>query len=433
MNRVKREWTKQRLGDLRASTKYAFVGGPFGSNLVSRDYTDKGVPVIRGNNLPTHSTFSLSDLVFVSEKKADALRQNNAGPGDLIFTQRGTLGQVGLIPIDSPYSRFIISQSQMKLTVDKEKADARFLYHYFRLPATIERIIGLAISSGVPHINLNILREFQVLTPPVSIQRKISAILSAYDELIENNKRRIALLEKLAVEIYREWFVRLRFPGHQRVKCVGARPASWVPGRLGDIANITMGQSPPSNTYNESGDGLQFHQGVGTYGHRFPRKRTFCTATGRKARKGDILFSVRAPVGRLNIADSEMIIGRGLAAMRHKQGYNSYLYYLLKLVFADEDIIGNGSIFNSVGKDELAKFQVLQPDEHLVKLFEAQAEPIDKHIAALDLSVEYLTQTRDLLLPRLISGKLSVENLEIQLPPGMMKEPCQDSNVTPHA
>ncbi|MEI7880934.1 MAG: hypothetical protein WCI95_08680 [bacterium] len=101
-------------------------------------------------------------------------------------------------------------------------------------------------------------------------------------------------------------------------------------------------------------------------------------------------------------------------------GVNAYLFYLLKVVFANEDIIGNGSIFNSVGKDELAKFQILQPEDNLVEHFQAIAVSIDQQIESLSNSVEYLTKTRDLLLPRLISGKLSVEDLDIQFPPGMV-------------
>lgn len=266
------------------------------------------------------------------------------------------------------------------------------------------------------------LKRIKIHLPPFPVQKKIAAILSAYDELIENNKRRIALLEKMAEEIYREWFVRLRFPGHEKVKIVKGIPATWVVKRFGEIANFTMGQSPPSESYNESGQGLPFHQGVGTYGNRFPRKVTYCDANGRKARKGDILFSVRAPVGRLNIVDCDMIIGRGLAAIRHKAGYNSYLFYMLKVIFANEDIIGNGSIFNSVGKDELAKFQVLQPDEPLVVQFQSIAASIDQQIEILSRSVDNLMTTRNQLLPRLISGKLSVENLDIQFPPGMAEE-----------
>ena len=194
----------------------------------------------------------------------------------------------------------------------------------------------------------------------MKIQKKIAAILSAYDDLIENNKRRIVLLEKMAEEIYREWFVRMRFPGHEKAKFVKGVPEGWDVATLDDLVNFTMGQSPKSEFYNETGEGLPFNQGVGTYGERFPKRMTYCSSDGRKAKKGDILFSVRAPVGRLNIADCEMIIGRGLAAISHKQNLNSYLFYLLTVAFANEDIIGNGSIFNSVGKDELAKFKTLQ-------------------------------------------------------------------------
>lgn len=242
---------------------------------------------------------------------------------------------------------------------------------------------------------------------------------SATGDLIEVNKRRIALLEKMAEELYREWFVRMRFPGHQHTRFVKGVPEGWSETQLGKIARFTMGQSPKSEFYNEIGEGLPFHQGVGTYGDRFPNTSTYCSVDGRRAFMGDILFSVRAPVGRLNIADCDMIIGRGLAAIKHVDSKNSYLYYLLKTVFANEDIIGNGSIFNSVGKDELARFGVHGHPVSLVQKFDDIARPIDQQIERLIRSKAILTKTRDLLLPRLISGKLSVENLDIQFPPSM--------------
>ena len=312
------------------------------------------------------------------------------------------------------------------MTVDPGRADSLYLYNYFRLPSTVSYIENHALQSGVPHINLGILKKLQIICPPLSVQKKISAVISVYDELIENNQRRIALLEKMAEEIYREWFVRLRFPGHEMVKKVKGVPQGWRPSCLGNIANFTMGQSPSSEFYNEVGNGLPFHQGVGTYGERFPRTVTYCSEDGRRAHSGDILFSVRAPVGRLNIADQEMIIGRGLAAIRHKKEHDSYLYYLLKTAFANEDIIGNGSIFNSVGKDELAKFPVFEPEPSLVERFDAMVSKIDKQITMLMQATECSKSSRDALLPRLISGKLSVENLDIQFPPSMV-EPVHET------
>jgi type I restriction enzyme S subunit len=329
----------------------------------------------------------------------------------------------------------LLNQRAGKVVItDRDALDNDYLY-YVLSTQEVRQAIALMAHGAANQANVSPkdIEKLKLNVLPRAEQVKIGQLLSAYDHLIENNKRRIELLEKLAEEIYREWFVRLRFPGYQKINFVKARPATWVPTRLGEIAILIMGQSPPSATYNQLGHGLPFHQGVGTYEDRFPKKVVFCTANGRRARKGDVLFSVRAPVGRLNIADSEMVIGRGLAAIRHKQGHNSYLYYLLKVVFADEDIIGNGSIFNSVGKDELARFEILQPDEQLIKSFETQAARIDEQIAILTQSVECLIKARDLLLPRLISGKLSVENLDIQFPPGMMEELDHPPTLTHHA
>ena len=125
------EWHKSKLVDVAAKKRWALNGGPFGSKLSTKHYTESGVPVIRGTNLSAQSKFSFDDFVYVSEEKADELRPNNAHPGDLVFTQRGTIGQVGLIPLDSSIPRFVISQSQMKLTPDPEQAEPLFLYYYF--------------------------------------------------------------------------------------------------------------------------------------------------------------------------------------------------------------------------------------------------------------------------------------------------------------
>ncbi len=278
-----------------------------------------------------------------------------------------------------------------------------------------------SISRGTTQDNMSLekLLSIEFPAPRLGLQKKIAAVLSSYDDLIEVNKRRIALLEKMAEELYREWFVRMRFPGHQHTHFVKGVPEGWEETEFGKIATFTMGQSPKSEFYNVVGEGLPFHQGVGTYGNRFPNTVTYCSVSGRQAHKGDILFSVRAPVGRLNIADQKMIIGRGLAAIHHRDGKNSYFYYLLKTIFANEDIIGNGAIFNSVGKGELSRLAIFRHPKNLIDDFEKNVRQIDDEIENLIRANSILTQTRDLLLPRLISGKLSVENLDIQFPPGM--------------
>ena len=196
-----------RLETLAAEGRYSLIGGPFGSKLTGKDYVGEGIPVIRGSNLNGGRYLEEAEFVFVSEQKMrEDLFSNLAYPGDVIFTQRGTLGQIALIPRDALFDTYVISQSQMKLTVDPEKADARFVYYYFSSREAQQRILNHNSSSGVPPINLNALRNFPVPSLPVSAQTEIADILSAYDDRIENNRRRMALLEEAARLLYREWF-----------------------------------------------------------------------------------------------------------------------------------------------------------------------------------------------------------------------------------
>jgi type I restriction enzyme S subunit len=429
---VKPPWATQRLGELRAETKHALVGGPFGSNLVSRDYSDEGIPVIRGCNLPDNAPFSFDDLVFVSERKADALRPNNAFPGDLIFTQRGTLGQVGVIPKDSPYSRFIISQSQMKLAVHPDRAEARYLYYYFRLPSTVERIQSLAISSGVPHINLNILRKFQVITPPVPIQRRISAVLSAYDELIENQRRRIALLEQLVDEVYREWFVRLRFPGHQKANFIKSMPRDWPVKKLGELVRTQYGYTASAET---EGDGPKFLRITDIVPFAINWELVPHCKIDEKdeekylLREGDIVVArTGATFGyakRINKRHPKAIFASYLVRLIPKRtGDAIFLGLSIERSTFKEFVrmFDTGAAQPQANATTMALFPILYPPEPLLIEFNQIVEPIlDEKELLLD-QVATLSRTRDSLLPRLISGKLSVENLDIQFPPGMAQE-----------
>jgi len=402
------QWPKVKLDIVKADMRYAFVGGPFGSNLTTRDYVDEGVPVIRGNNLPADRIFLDDDFVFVTEEKADTLQSNIAYPGDVIFTQRGTLGQVGIIPLEAKFPRYVISQSQMKLSVNPEKIEARFVYYFFRMSSTVQSVINHALTSGVPHINLGILKDFEIPLPHIAVQGRIVDILSAYDDLIENNQRRMGLLEETTRQLYREWFVRLRFPGHEHTRITHGVPEGWERKTLGYLADITMGQSPESQYYNQAGEGLPFHQGVTDFGDRFVNHRIFCTVQNRVAEAGDILCSVRAPVGRLNITLDKIVIGRGLAALRSKRGNQSLLFQQLRAHFFKEDLIGVGAIFASVTKKEFEAQEILNPPTRLANSFEEVSRPIDEQLRALSQQNQKLRAARDILLPRLMSGEIAV-------------------------
>ncbi|HDQ39946.1 MAG TPA: restriction endonuclease subunit S [Desulfonatronum sp.] len=402
-------WPKLKLESLAANEPYSFVGGPFGSKLTTKDYVDYGIPVIRGSNMNNGRYIDMTEFVFVSESKVRKdLSSNLAKPGDLVFTQRGTLGQVSIIPRDGIADRYVVSQSQMKLTVDEAKADRLFLYYYFSGREATERIMSFVSSSGVPHINLTVLRNFEVPVPSPEEQRKIGRVLSAYDDLIENNRRRIQLLEQAARLLYKEWFVHLRFPGHEHLKIVDGVPEGWGKKPLSELANITMGQSPKSIYYNQDGKGLPFHQGVTNFGVRFPSRETYCTVRSRIAEPGDILFSVRAPVGRINIAPDKIVIGRGLAAIRSICDQQNYLFYALKSHFFKEDMIGGGAIFAAITKKDLYSVGLMQPTDRIAAMFMEHVLPIDLQIANLQQTIEKLAKARDLLLPKLMNGEVAV-------------------------
>ena len=393
--------------------------------VVSGGTPSRAVPeYFEGGTIPWMKTGEVKQrFVYQTEEHITELGLENSSAklipaNSLVVAMYGDGDTAGNVAINKV--PLTTNQACCNFVVDPHKADYRFLFHYIK--ANYGNLVNLKLGGSQQNLNAATLKRFPVPDVPLATQRKIAAILSAYDDLIANNQRRIALLEGMAEEIYREWFVRMRFPGHADASWEKGRPSTWVETTLGAIASFTMGQSPSSEFYNDRGEGLPFHQGVGTYGPLFPLHEVFCSQAGRLARSGDILFSVRAPVGRLNIADIDLILGRGLAAMRHKQGKMSYLFYLLRTAFAKEDVIGNGSIFNSVGKDELAKFPVWAPTPDLVDQFEEMVQPMDAQLSSLYRSNETLKRVRDALLPRLISGKLKVDDLDIRLPPSMQAE-----------
>lgn len=205
----------------------------------------------------------------------------------------------------------------------------------------------------------------------------------------------------------------MRFPGYETVNWTedeqGRKlPEGWEYVPLIDVCELTMGQSPKSEFYNNNNDGLPFHQGVTGYGFRYVVDSKYCTMPTRIANEGDILCSVRAPVGRLNITMNKIIIGRGLSAIRNRQGFQSFQFYQLKSHFYQEDMIGGGAIFNSVTKKVLSKQTLLRPSQELLISFEKVGKQIDEQIQNLSIQNQVLREARDILLPRLMNQTIEV-------------------------
>ncbi len=322
--------------------------------------------------------------------------------GTLCITIAANIADTAILGFDACFPDSVIG-----FIPDEKKADARFVKYLF--DATIQRRVQ-QFTQGAAQDNLSQekLLSIEFSVPNVDEQKRIADILSTYDDLIENNRRRMALLEEAARQLYREWFVRLRFPGHEHTHIINGRPEGWELKRLGEIAYIAMGQSPESTYYNQHGEGLPFHQGVTDFGERFVSPRIYCTALKRIGEAGDILCSVRAPVGRLNVTLDRVVIGRGLAALRSKTQSQSFLFQQLRTHFFKEDLIGSGAIFASVTKSEFENQKLVDPPDRLKREFEDIAVPCDEQLRVLHLQNQKLRVARELMLPRLMSGEIAV-------------------------
>lgn len=365
----------------------------------------KGYPLIRTPNigkgrLDLNGVHRVSEQVY-KQRNARGIPQDD----DLIFAREAPAGNVAIIKNGE---KVCLGQRTVLLRPDKNKVCPDYLVYYILAPDQQYKLLGTANGATVAHVNLPIIRNMPIELPPLDIQIKVAAILSAYDNLIENNQKQIKLLEEAAQRLYKEWFVDLRFPGYENTPIVDGVPEGWERKRLVDIADVVMGQSPKSEFYNKEKKGLPFHQGVGSYGSRFVVDDVYSSSVTRIAEAGSILFSVRAPVGRLNFTKNKIIIGRGLAAINHKGKCQSFLFYMLKEQFFKDDILGNGSIFASISKDELLNQKFVIPQDKLMRKFDVIVSEIDCKIACADNQIQLLTQARDRLLPKLMSGEVEV-------------------------
>ena len=380
----------------------------------TKDFNYCGVPVIKIKNIcPPY--VCLNDLSYVTTELADKQNKFELKFNDVLIAMTGSHinrweSSVGRVARVRFRNRALLNQRVGKV-VAKPDVDVCIDYiYYFLSQDKIRTELASKATGSANQANISPTHIKEIILDYVNVetQIKISHILSAYDNLIENNQKQIKLLEEAAQRLYKEWFIDLQFPGHENVEFVDGIPIDWQKGTLETFVDVIMGQSPKSIFYNQDGEGIAFHQGVGSYGDRFVIDSIYSTSITRIAEAGSILFSVRAPVGRLNITKNRIIIGRGLAALKQKNNYQSFLFYMLKEFFFRDNIVGNGSIFASITKNELLSLSFILPNEKLIKRFNDVAVSIDKKIEYLDIQIALLTEARDRLLPKLISGEIEV-------------------------
>lgn len=406
------EMTKYKLGDL--------CRGVVDCPHSTPEWKSEGVHVIRNFNIK-NGTLDFTDGFYVDEETYQK-RTQRAVPeeSDLVISREAPMGAACIIP---KLLKCCLGQRLVLLKINRNMAEPKYVLYAIQSDFVQQQIRRIdQTGSIVSNLNIPDLKSLLVPVPSLPEQKKIAAALSALDDKIALNKKMNQKLEAMAKRLYDYWFVQFDFPDEngRPYKTSGGPmthnptlnreiPKGWNNGVLSDVANITMGQSPDGSSYNENGDGILFYQGSTDFGIRFPSVRQYTTAPTRFAKKGDILMSVRAPVGAVNIANADCCIGRGLSAMNSKLGSLSHLYFLIDIFKKTfENMSAAGTTFGSITKDELYALPVIIPSKQVLEKFEKIAKPIFDRQMKIGEEISRLTALRDKLLPLLMNGQVMV-------------------------
>lgn len=349
----------------------------------------------------------------------------------------GLLGSPAIMPESDRY----LHNQRLGLVRPIERwADLRFLYYLFNTNVVREQIRNSSSGAKVRHTSPERIYGTKVLVPGIAIQRKIAAILTAYDDLIEVNKRRIALLEKMAEELYREWFVRLRFPGYQDTRFVKGVPEGWKMQKIEDAFAFTGGGTPSKSVPSFWADGtvnwFTPSDITGAAGIFCSDSEDRCSEEGLARSSArlfpaySVMMTSRATIGAIGINTTPACTNQGFITCIPNERYPlPYLYQWLKLAKPYFEQLCGGATFPELTKGTFKKLEILSPTEEVIEAFIERSAPIFTTIENLLEQNQNLTKTRDLLLPRLISGKLSVEDLDIQFPPSMQETTAEQESL----
>lgn len=401
------------MSNSQQTTKLADIGKVLMCKRVLKNQTSESgeIPFFK------ISTFGGKADTFITKDLYDSYCKKYPHPkeGDILISAAGTVGKTVIF---NGVPAYFQDSNIVWIDNDESKVLNSYLYYFYQTKPWLT-----TEGSTIKRIYNDNLRGIQISHPDIPGQQKIAAVLSALDAKIELNNRINAELEGMAKTLYDYWFVQFDFPNAKGkpYKSSGGKmvwnealkrqlPPAWKVAELSDIANITMGQSPPGESYNEDGEGTIFFQGCTDFGNRFPTGRQFTTQPTRFAKTGDILLSVRAPVGTINIAQENCCIGRGLAALNSKDNCIAYLFGVminLKQIFERRNV--NGTTFGSITKDDLYSLKVLRPDNKILEEYQKAINPTFEKQNTIELENQTLAELRDWLLPMLMNGQVKVE------------------------
>ncbi|MDY7024848.1 MAG: restriction endonuclease subunit S [Pseudomonadota bacterium] len=385
-------------------------------------FTDEGINFVKAEALNGDVTLDRSGFTFIDDETHEKLKRSKLQQHDVLVTIAGAnVGKCGYVrPSDVPANT---NQAVGIARVKKEEANPRYIYYHFKNPSTFAMCQGIGGGQAAqPNINLTMLKGFKVNVPDLESQNRIVGVIGAYDDLIENNKRRIELLEESARQLYKEWFVRFRFPGHEHVKIIDGVPEGWTAGCVGDTAKVFSGYAFKSKDWLEEGNpvikikNITSTNTVDVSGCQCVDDNVAEKAAKFKLSAGDMLIAMTgATVGKVGLmptSERSFYLNQRVGKFETKIGRD--VTPLLLSFFNSEKAqssilnLAGGAAQPNISAKQIESIELPIPPETLLNTFLDETENLFTLRLNLVDQIFRLTQARDLLLPKLMNGEIAV-------------------------
>lgn len=402
-------WKTIKMGEVAISIQ----PGPFGSQLHSSDYSSEGTPIIMPKDM-VDGRISHADLLFVSDEHVKRLSRHQVHPGNLMVARKGDVRKC--VYISENEDGWMTGSDCLKVALNEESCFPRFIYYQLRSPYIGKWLETISIGATMPSLNSGLLGSIELYLPPIEVQERVSSILSVYDDLIETNQRQIKLLEEAAQRLYKEWFVDLRYPGHENVPVVDGVPNGWKKTVFSERVDVLSGGTPKTSNPEYYNGTIPFYSpkdsddrfyAFDTETHISESGLENCNS--KLYPEGTIIITARGTVGKTTILAKPMAMNQSCYALRSSQVSSVFfLFFALRQEILALKAMANGGVFDTIIVKTFDRINLTTPSAPVIQAFDKLVTPIMEKMKSLLIENRNLSEARDRLLPKLMSGEITV-------------------------